>query len=163
MVRARHAEASARKEAATAERYSKFLVNMFQAAAPEHSKGRDITAREILQGGAARIRKELANEPLLEARLLATIGWVHTTLGQYSEARQTLDEAVALARGQGDGGKLDLAQALIRRGQAQRYLNEPAKAESDDREALGILERAYSPNHINRTGPERTRIVVARA
>jgi len=149
MLRARRAEASARKEAATAERYSKFLVNMFQAAAPEHSKGRDITAREILQGGAARIRKELVNEPLLEARLLATIGWVYTTLGHYSEARQTLDEAVVLLRGQGDGGKLDLAQALIHRGQAHRYLDEPGQSESDDREALAILERAYGPNHIN--------------
>lgn len=149
MVRARRAEASARTEAATAERYSKFLVNMFEAAAPEESKGRDITAREILQLGAARIRKELANEPLLEARLLATIGWVYTRLGLYLEARPMLDEAVALARGKGDRGKLDLAQALIRRGQAERYLDEPGKAESDEREALAILERAYGPNHIN--------------
>ena len=149
MVRARRAEASARTEAATAERYSNFLVDMFEAAAPEESKGREIGAREMLQRGAARTRKELANEPLLEARLLATIGWVYTRLGLYPEARPTLDEAVALARGQGDGGKLDLAQALVRRGQLERYLNEPGKAEPDDREALAILERAYGPNHVN--------------
>ena len=149
MVRARRAEASARTEAATAERYSKFLVDMFEAAAPEESKGRDIAAREILKRGAERIRKELANEPLLEARLLATIGYVYTKLGLYSEARSMLDEAVALARGQGDRGQLDLAQALVRRGQAERYLDEPGKAESDDREALAILERAYGPNHIH--------------
>jgi serine/threonine-protein kinase len=149
MVRARRAEASARTEAATAERYSKFLVDMFEAAAPENSKGRDITAPEILQRGAERIRKELANEPLLEARLLATIGWVYTRLGLYPEARRPLDDAVALARGKGETGKLDLARALTRRGQAERYLNESAKAESDDREALAILERAYGPNHVN--------------
>jgi serine/threonine-protein kinase len=149
MVRARRAEASARAEAATAERYSDFLVGMFEAAAPEVSKGREIGAREMLDRGAARSRKELANEPLLEARLLATIGWVYTRLGLYSKARPTLDDAVALARGQGDRGKLDLAQALFRRGQDERYLNEPAKAESDDREALAILERVYGPNHVN--------------
>lgn len=148
MLRARRAEVSARTEAATAERYSNFLVNMFETAAPEHSKGRDIAAREILQRGAERIRNELANEPLLEARLLATIGYVYTRLGLYSTARPTPDEAVALARGNSDGGKLDLAQALIRRGQAERYLDEPGKAESDDREALAILEGAYGPNHI---------------
>jgi serine/threonine-protein kinase len=84
---------------------------MFEAETPEGSKGRDVTAREILQQGAERIRKELANEPLLEARLLATIGWVYTRLGLYLEARPTLDEAVALARGKGDTGKLDLARA----------------------------------------------------
>jgi serine/threonine-protein kinase len=149
MLRARRAEASARSEAATAERYSNFLVDMFEAAAPEESKGRDIGAREILKRGAVRIRKELGDEPLLETRLLATIGWVYTRLGFYSEARPILDQAVTLARGQGDGGKLDLAQALVRRGQTERYLNEPRKAESDDREALAILERAYGPNHVN--------------
>lgn len=148
MVRARRAEASARLEAATAERYSNFLVDMFEAAAPEQSKGREIGAREILQSGAARIRKELAGEPLLQARLLATIGWVYTRLGLYPDAQPTLDRAVELARGQG-GGKLDLARALVRRGQTERYLNEPVKAESDDREALAILERAYGPNHVN--------------
>ena len=93
--------------------------------------------------------KSSPNEPLLAARLLATIGYVYTELGLYPEARPTLDEAVALARRQGDRGKLDLAQALVRRGQVERYLNAPGKAESDDREALAILERAYGPNHIN--------------
>src|SRR5262249_58954410 len=85
MLRARRAEAAARTEAATAERYSQFLVDMFETAAPEQSKGRDITAREILERGAARIRTELANEPLLEARLLATIGCVFNRLGRISE------------------------------------------------------------------------------
>jgi tetratricopeptide (TPR) repeat protein len=148
MVRARRAEASARTEAATAERYSTFLVNMFEVSAPEHSKGRDITAREILQQGTERIPKELANEPLLEARLLSTIGWVYTRLGLYSDARPALDNAVALARGQGDRGKTDLAQALVRRGQAERYVDEPRMAESDEREALAILERVYGPQHV---------------
>jgi serine/threonine-protein kinase len=148
MVRARRAEASARTEAAIAERYSTFLVNMFEVSAPEHSKGRDTTARELLQRGAERIPKELANEPLLEARLLATIGWVYTRLGLYSDARPALDEAVALARGQGDRGKTDLAQALVRRGQAERYVDEPGMAESDEREALAILERVYGPHHV---------------
>ena len=148
MVRARRAEAFARTEAATAERYSTFLVNMFEVSAPEHSKGRDITAREILQRGAERIPTELANEPLLEARLLSAIGWVYTRLGLYSDARPALDEAVALARRQGDRGKTDLAQALVRRGQAERYVDEPGMAESDEREALAILERVYGPQHV---------------
>jgi len=148
MLRARRAEAAARTEAATAERYSKFLVDMFETAAPEKSKGRDITAREIVQQGAARIRADLANDPLLEARLLATIGWVYTRLGLYSEARSPLDDAVALARHMGDTGKVDLAQALFRRGQAERYLDESGKAESDDREALAILERTYGPDDV---------------
>ena len=55
MLRARRAEVSARTEAATAERYSTFLVDMFETAAPEGSKGRDVTAQELLHRGAARV------------------------------------------------------------------------------------------------------------
>jgi eukaryotic-like serine/threonine-protein kinase len=148
MLRARSAEAEARTEAATSERYSNFLVNMFEVSAPEGSKGREVTARDILEQGAGRARKELAAEPALQARLLATIGWVYARQGRYSKARPILDEAVALARATGEKGKLDLARALIRRGENERKLNEPAAAESDDREALTILERAYGPNDV---------------
>jgi hypothetical protein len=59
-----------------------------------------------------------------------------------------LDDAVALARHVGDSGNVDLAQALYRRGQAERYLEESGKAESDDQEALAILEHAYGPNDV---------------
>jgi serine/threonine-protein kinase len=148
MLRARRAEAAARTEAATAERYSTFLVNIFEASTPEQSKGRDISARELLERGAVRVRTELAGEPLLEARLLATIGGVYTKLGLYAQARSTLNEAVALARGLGAGGQIDLAHALVRRGGVERDLDEPITAESDDREALAILERTYGPNDV---------------
>jgi serine/threonine-protein kinase len=149
MMRARRAEAVARTEVATADRYSMFLVDMFEVAAPEGSKGRDVSAREILQQGAARVRQELINEPLLQARLLATIGWVYTRQGLYTDARPLLDEAVTLARQKGEDTDADLARALIRRGENERKLNESGAAASDDREALTMLERAYGPNDVH--------------
>jgi serine/threonine-protein kinase len=148
MLRARRAEAEARTEASVAEQYSDFLVKMFSISAPENSKGKEVTARDILQRGAGRVREELAGQPALQARLLATIGWVYTRQGLYAEARPILDEAVTLARSTGEDGKLDLARALIRRGENERKANEPDKAESDDREALAILETAYGPNDV---------------
>lgn len=148
MIRAWRAEALARKEAATAERYSMFLVDLFEVAAPEHSKGRDVSAKEILDQGAARIRQELVGEPVLQARLLATIGWVYTRLGLYTDARPVLDEAVEIASSAGPDGHIDLAQALVRRGQVERILNQSAPAESDDRRALAILERAYGADDV---------------
>ena len=148
MLRARQAEAAARSEAATAERYSTFLVNMFEVTTPGQSKGGEISAREILNRGVIRIRKEFVNEPLPQARLLATIGWAYTRQGLYSEARPIFDESVTLARGLGETGKVELAQALIRRGELERKLNERQKAESDQREALAILEHTYGPNDV---------------
>ena len=148
MLRARQAEGAARNEAATAERYSTFLVNMFEATTPGQSKGGEISARELLNRGVIRIRKEFANEPLPQARLLATIGWAYTRQGLYAEARPIFDESVTLARGIGEKGKVELAQALLRRGELERKLNNRRKAESDQREALAILEHAYGPNDV---------------
>jgi serine/threonine-protein kinase len=146
MVRARRAEAAAKTEAATADRYSAFLVTMFETA--EGSRGREVTARDILDKGATRVRTELAAEPLLEARLLATIGWVYAQLALFSDARPMLDQAVALARKTGDEGKVDLARALVRRGRFERQIDESKNAERDDREALAIFERAYGPKDV---------------
>jgi eukaryotic-like serine/threonine-protein kinase len=148
MLRARDAEAAARTEAATAARYSSFLVDMFETAEPGGSKGQELSARDILQRGATRVRTELANEPLLQARLLATIGWVYSRQGLLSEAHPLLDEAVALARTSGTQGEADLARALIRRGENGRKLNRPDVAEADDREALSILERLHGPDDV---------------
>jgi tetratricopeptide (TPR) repeat protein len=55
---------------------------------------------------------------------------------------------VTIARTTGETGRLDLARALIRRGENERKANELGKAESDDREALSILESAYGPNDV---------------
>ncbi|MFT3904783.1 MAG: serine/threonine-protein kinase [Steroidobacteraceae bacterium] len=148
MVRARRAEVAARMEAATAGRYSTFLVDLFEINAPEGSKGREVTAREILEQGTTRIRTELAGEPLLQARLLATIGWVYTRQGRYMEARPLLDEAVERVRSTGENGRGDLAQALVRRGENERNLNESSAAEADDREALSLLEHLYGPDDV---------------
>ena len=153
MLRARHAEAEARSEVATAERYADFLSRMFAVAAPENSKGKELSPTVVLQEGADRVRNELKGEPVLQARLLATIGWVYTRQGLYEQARPILDEAVTLARTTGEPGKPDLARALVRRGENERKLNEPARAESDDREALAIMEQAYGPDDVRVVAP----------
>jgi serine/threonine-protein kinase len=153
MIRARHAEAAARTEAATAERYSRFLVDMFEVATPGESRGPDVTAREILEKGTTRIRRDLAGDPRLEARLFTTIGGVNTRLGLYAEARQVLEEAVTILRHENANEPADLALALVRRGEVERYLNEPDKAEPDDREALALLEHAFGPDDVRLVAP----------
>ena len=57
-----------------------FLIDSFQLADPSHARGKEITAREILDNGAARIGKELRAQPDLQATLLDTIGSVYLSL-----------------------------------------------------------------------------------
>jgi non-specific serine/threonine protein kinase/serine/threonine-protein kinase len=93
---ARAAEADRAREAETAERVSDFLVGLFEVWDPGEARGNIITAREILDVGAQRIERELEDQPLLQARLLGTLGRVYGGLGLYSEAENVLRRALAI-------------------------------------------------------------------
>ena len=86
----------ASQEAAAAERVSEFLVDLFQVSDPSEAKGETITARELLDEGAESIAQELADQPEIQARLLATMGQVYQNLGLYGSAEALLERALAL-------------------------------------------------------------------
>ncbi|MGE3885033.1 MAG: tetratricopeptide repeat protein [Vicinamibacterales bacterium] len=148
LVRARTAEASAqasaeaaRVDAATADRVTQFMLDLFKVTTPEEADGRNVTAREMLDRGAARVRAELAQEPLVQARMLQALGDAYSALALYPEARGMLENAVTVARSLGERGERDLALALYSVGQLRRRLDDMTGAESAVREALSIRER----------------------
>lgn len=71
----------ARRKTITAERTVDFVQSMFEVADPSESRGRTVTAREILDKGAARIDRELVGEPSVRAALGTTVGETYTGLG----------------------------------------------------------------------------------
>jgi non-specific serine/threonine protein kinase/serine/threonine-protein kinase len=95
MVRARAAEAEARREAATAERVTRFLVDLFTETDPSNSRGEDVTVREVLDRGAERVRAALASEPIVQARLEGAIADVYEALGHYDRAEPLHESALA--------------------------------------------------------------------
>ena len=95
MVRARRAEQLARNEAAAARSVTDFLVELFRAPAPGELPGDQLTARQLLDRGARRASRDLASQPLLQGRILHTVGTAYAALGLYDEARTQLDEALA--------------------------------------------------------------------
>ncbi|HPF69392.1 MAG TPA: serine/threonine-protein kinase [Candidatus Krumholzibacteria bacterium] len=132
MIRAVRAEKVARDEATTATRVTDFLVDLFEVSDPEHARGETITAREILDQGAGRIESELADQPQVRARLMATVGRVYRNLGLYEAARPYLEEALRLRRAEGGGPELaasltdlaDLYRNLARYDEATALLRE---------------------------------------
>jgi eukaryotic-like serine/threonine-protein kinase len=87
----------ANQEAVTARQIADFLVGLFRVSDPSEARGRTITAREILDGGARDLDK-LSDEPELQARLQTTIGSVYTSLGAYTAALPLLEQAVTTRR-----------------------------------------------------------------
>ena len=95
-------EARAEREADAATQATNFLIGMFKIIDPGEARGNTVTAREVLDKGAARIDEELARQPVIQARLMDTIGTVYNGLGLYREASPLLERAVAKRRMLGD-------------------------------------------------------------
>lgn len=88
----------AEAEAETAKQTTNFLVDLFRISDPSEARGNSVTAREMLDKGAARIDRELAQQPAIQATLMDTVGTVYMGLGLYKEARSLLDRAVERRR-----------------------------------------------------------------
>ena len=86
------------QERQVAESTTDFLVDLFNVSRPGESLGETITAREVLDRGAVRIRDELTEDDRIRARMLQTIGAVYQRLGLYDDAEALMQEAVKLNR-----------------------------------------------------------------
>ncbi len=115
-VRSVAAEQSARREAETAQRTSDFLVELFDGANPERTRGESVTARAVMDEGARRVGTELKDDPVLQARLMSTIGQVYLSLGLYDDAQAQIDQALALRQQNLPAGDIAIAASEVQRG-----------------------------------------------
>jgi eukaryotic-like serine/threonine-protein kinase len=139
-VRATRAERLAAQEAAAAKQVTNFLVDLFRTADPGQSRGDTLTAREILDWGASRVTTELAQQPVLQARIMYTLGTVQEALGLLDPAREMLEKARSIrerALGPNDPA---VAEALTALGDVARE-----KGNYDD--ADGFYQRALAIRH----------------
>jgi serine/threonine-protein kinase len=82
MQRARSSALRAALEQDRAEQVSRFAVGLFTQADPLASASGEVTARALLDSGAARLRRELADQPDRRARLLEVLAQSYDGLGQ---------------------------------------------------------------------------------
>jgi serine/threonine-protein kinase len=106
--RAQAASLEAAKERAVRE----FLVRLFQAAAPEASLGREVTAREMVDRGRQELDTALASQPTVRAGLLAVLANVYASIGRAPQADTLFERAVALIRATPGDHDEQLADAL---------------------------------------------------
>ena len=86
------------REAAKARAVKDFVVGLFRVSKPEESRGREITARELLERGARQVDSGLARQPELQSEMLDVLGVIHRDLGLYPEADTLLRRATQLTR-----------------------------------------------------------------
>jgi eukaryotic-like serine/threonine-protein kinase len=139
--RANEASTRASQEAEGLRRVSDFLVRLFELSDPSETRGSAITAREILDTGASRIDRELANQPALQSRLLGTMGTAYQNLGLYPAAETLFRRALEVRRSSGSD-ELSVAAALHDLGYQLIVSGRLPEAEPVLKEALAIRERA---------------------
>jgi tetratricopeptide (TPR) repeat protein len=128
----------AEAEAETAKQTTKFLVDLFKISDPSEARGNTVTAREMLDKGAARIDRDLAQQPAIQATLMDTLGTVYMGLGLFPQARPLLDGAVAKRR-QFATDLGALSESLSHLGEVQSLQANYLISEQSYREAIGYL------------------------
>ena len=147
--RALRAERRAAIEAQTANKTTDFLLQLFQAVDPANAQGKELSARELLDGGREMLaRQALADQPQVRARLLSALGQIYISIGQPQRATELSEEAVQLLR-RPDGDPLRLAYALNELCRAQTMASDYAKALPHCREGLSIRSVRLAPDHVD--------------
>ena len=134
----------ATREAAKSREVKDFLIGLFQVSDPEQSRGRDITARELLERGGRGVDTALAGQPEVQAELLEVLGSIHRNLGLYRQADTLLGRSVALSRtlyAAGDSALVDRlttwSTVLYLEGQWERAESLLHRAIAEGRKGLG--------------------------
>ncbi|MFC1850649.1 tetratricopeptide repeat protein [candidate division CSSED10-310 bacterium] len=150
--KAEKAAQRAEKEAQTARQVSDFLAKLFEIADPDETRGKTVTAKELLDQGAQKLEQELKDQPHIQARLKTTIGGIYKKLGLYDQAEPLFESA--LAQNKKLFGEQHLTTATSFKILGSLYLHQGRynKAEKMYEHALRIKEKLLGSEHSEIAG-----------
>ncbi len=144
--RANHEAERANREAAIAWEVSEFLENLFGVSDPDKVRSNTITARELLDEGAARIGG-LEDQPLTQARLMTTMGKIYRKLGIYDQAATLLEKALGIREKHLEKTNLQVAESLDLLADVYYIQDRFSDARALGQRGLAIRERVLGPDH----------------
>ncbi len=137
----------ARLEAAKATELKEFALSLFRVSDPEVGRGATLTARELLDRGAARVDRELRGNPRLQAEVWDLLGSVYQSLDLFPQAIAMYRKSVDARRAQPERPDTLLAASLRGLGVSSYENGDYAAGESALNEALGIERRTFGGIH----------------
>lgn len=103
-----------------------------------------------LRAAERETREQGGDDSAAHARALSDLSLAQRVAADYGGALTSLDQAIAIRRAQKPQDPVELARALIRRGQTRRISGDLERAEADYREALALDDRTADPTGRNR-------------
>jgi serine/threonine protein kinase/Tfp pilus assembly protein PilF len=146
MVRARRAEHVAAREAAAAQQVSQFMMDVFNVERSDRARADQITARELLDRGARRSELVLAEQPILQGRMMHTIGSAYASLGLYDAASAQFERALRARINTLGAADPSVAETETAIGQAKANFGDMDAAQEHFARALAIRERTVGPS-----------------
>ncbi len=137
------------REAAAVKEVADFMTGLFEVSDPGEARGNTITARELLDRGAGRIGTELDSQPLLQARLMDTMGDVYGKLGLYNEAVALEEKTLHLREAELGPDDPEVASSLNALGDLYRQQARYKASEDAIKRGLDIREAAFGQDHPN--------------
>lgn len=104
--------ARSERERDKARRVQELLIDAFEASDPTTTRGEAATARDVLERATPRLVAELGDQPEILAPLLVSTGRIHSRLGLFGPAEQSLERALRIQRGLAASAPADLRIAL---------------------------------------------------
>ncbi len=141
--RQRGAAVRARDES---EAVTTFLSDMLGAVAPEQG-GREVSVRQVLDQAEGKIGEKLKGRPLIQARLMNTMGNVYRKLGLPEKAHPLLEGSLAIREKELGRNHRDVAQSLNDIANLVSMEGDRDRAKALYEEALAIRERVLPPDH----------------
>jgi serine/threonine-protein kinase len=137
----------ASREAATADAVKDFVLSLFAVSDPGESRGRPVSARELLDRGTARVESELGGQPALQAEMMGVLGGVYRSLGAFDAAAPLLERSLALRRSLYGPDDPRVAESLSELGQLETNRSDHAAAEPLLLQALAIRQAGLGADH----------------
>ncbi|MGB7295583.1 MAG: serine/threonine-protein kinase [Candidatus Aminicenantales bacterium] len=136
----------ANQEAEASRQVSDFLTELFKVSDPSEARGNSVTAREILDKGAEKISLELQGQPVIQGKLMNTMGIVYRSLGLFDPAQALLEKALELRTKALGPDHPDVAVTLSDLGYVLWRKGDFARAKVLQEQALAIRERRLNPD-----------------
>jgi serine/threonine-protein kinase len=138
---------AAAAEAAKAGAVRDFVVGLFNVSRPNQARGREVSARELLEEGRRRIDTALAGQPEVQAELLGVLGTIYGDLALLPQADTLLRRSVDLTRRLRGPGDTLVAARLGELGLVLTEQGRYREAQAVLEEALAMQRRRLGPTH----------------
>ncbi|HUD41245.1 MAG TPA: serine/threonine-protein kinase [Dokdonella sp.] len=129
----------ARSESGKAEQTIQFLLDIFRSADPALTRGRKVTAEELLQRGVERIDRQRLDDAAMRYGLLVAMGEAYLGIGDLGRAYPLFERALAVQREALPADTLKRVRALVLMGRSRGGGDDLALAGRHLDEAAALL------------------------